>query len=70
MKLQNNVEDNGLLKSRRSLPKRPVVTGSLYQSIEESVQRRISDKGDWLVIEDGLSGKSISASEVLTFSKR
>ena len=70
MKLQNIVEDNGLLKPRKSLPKRPVVTGPLYQLIDEAVQKRISEKGDWIVICNGLSGQTILASEVMTFSKK
>ena len=70
VKLQNIVEENGLLKPRKSLPKRSIVTGPLYQNIEETVQKRISEKGDWLLIENGLTGQKMLASEVMSLSQR
>ena len=70
MKLQNSVDENGYLRSRKKQPKKSDVKGSLYQMIESATQRRIADKSDWTLIQNGLTGEQLSASQTIALGKR
>jgi len=65
-----NINKNGIIHSREKYKPKVAVNGSLYQMIEHKVEEKISSKGDWVVLRNGLEETELKASEILTLAKR
>ena len=69
---KNKIGDDGILHSSDSDEKVKLksVDGSFYTEMMDIIRKRLSQKGDWVWLKNGLTHDKLKASEVEPLTKR